>query len=338
MNDDLEGIYRNRFDERDLANKRVLWEVLVREVFQRYVPPDGTVLDLGAGNCEFTNAVRARRRIAVDLNPDTVRFAGPGVEVLTTSSDDMGSVADESVDTVFTSNFFEHLPTKDALAATLEESRRVTRPGGALVVLMPNIRAVGGRYWDSLDHHLPLDPGDNHLAVHTEDHPLEYLEFEGEIPKGEYGAGTMRVWDRGTYEVLKWEPRKLEVLLRQQTVLDQLLRRDQKRVPGERRKTLVRRIAVTGRPERQYLPVRLARLDQKIDELERLWPKVANAELARQRRRVKENTACSWKFHLLVFSGGYKFKIEHCRRPRRQFQTQSTIFPDRYGCPSGRRK
>ena len=60
---------------------------------------------------------------------------------------------------------------------------------------------------------LPEEPKDNRLAVHTEDHPLEYLEFEGEIPKGSYGAGTMRVWDRGTYDELKWEPRKIEVAL-----------------------------------------------------------------------------------------------------------------------------
>ncbi len=60
---------------------------------------------------------------------------------------------------------------------------------------------------------LPEAPGENHLAVHTEDHPLEYLEFEGEIPKGEYGAGTMKVWDHGTYDCLKWEPRKIEVWL-----------------------------------------------------------------------------------------------------------------------------
>ena len=65
---------------------------------------------------------------------------------------------------------------------------------------------------------LPEAPKDNRLAVHTEDHPLEYLEFEGEIPKGQYGAGTMRVWDRGTYDVLKWEPRKIEVLLRGERV------------------------------------------------------------------------------------------------------------------------
>jgi bifunctional non-homologous end joining protein LigD len=60
---------------------------------------------------------------------------------------------------------------------------------------------------------LPEAPKDNRLAVHTEDHPLEYLEFEGDIPKGQYGAGSMRIWDRGRYEELKWEPRKIEVRL-----------------------------------------------------------------------------------------------------------------------------
>jgi bifunctional non-homologous end joining protein LigD len=60
---------------------------------------------------------------------------------------------------------------------------------------------------------LPESPGENHFAALTEEHPLEYLEFEGEIPKGQYGAGTMKVWDRGTYECLKWEPRKVEVAL-----------------------------------------------------------------------------------------------------------------------------
>jgi bifunctional non-homologous end joining protein LigD len=58
---------------------------------------------------------------------------------------------------------------------------------------------------------IPQDPAENRLAVRTEDHPLEYLEFQGEIPKGQYGAGTMRIWDRGTYDVHKWEERKVEV-------------------------------------------------------------------------------------------------------------------------------
>jgi bifunctional non-homologous end joining protein LigD len=58
---------------------------------------------------------------------------------------------------------------------------------------------------------VPPDPADNRLAVRTEDHPLEYLEFHGEIPKGQYGAGTMTIWDRGTYDLHKWEDRKVEI-------------------------------------------------------------------------------------------------------------------------------
>jgi bifunctional non-homologous end joining protein LigD len=53
---------------------------------------------------------------------------------------------------------------------------------------------------------VPLEPGQQHLAVHVEDHPLDYATFEGEIPKGEYGAGTVEIWDAGTYELVEEKP------------------------------------------------------------------------------------------------------------------------------------
>jgi bifunctional non-homologous end joining protein LigD len=64
----------------------------------------------------------------------------------------------------------------------------------------------------ALPRGVPLDPKDNHLAVHTEDHPLDYFDFEGEIPKGEYGGGRVTKWDSGTYETEKF--RHDEVMIR----------------------------------------------------------------------------------------------------------------------------
>ena len=66
----------------------------------------------------------------------------------------------------------------------------------------------------ALPRGVPGDPDADRLAVHTEDHPLDYLDFAGEIPKGEYGGGKMTIWDSGTYEAEKWEEAKVVVRLR----------------------------------------------------------------------------------------------------------------------------
>ena len=169
---ELARIYDARFSADELRKKAIVWNELTRRFLQRYVDRNGTVLDLGAGSCEFINAIDAGEKIAVDLNPDTAKFLASG-RFVQTSSTDLSAIETDTVDLVFTSNFFEHLPDSRALLDTLAECRRVLRPGGRIIVVMPNIRYVGGRYWDYLDHHLPL----THLSL------VEALHLTGLRPE-----------------------------------------------------------------------------------------------------------------------------------------------------------
>jgi ubiquinone/menaquinone biosynthesis C-methylase UbiE len=153
---DLSTLYSNRFDPAEQRRKDRLWQVLCRDFFQKYVAPSDTVLDLGAGYCEFINHIHCAVKIAVDMNIETSRYAKPNIKVLKCMSNAMPSVLDSSVDVVFTSNFFEHLPDKFTFGETLREIFRVLRPRGKLLVLQPNIRLLNGEYWDFLDHYIPL--------------------------------------------------------------------------------------------------------------------------------------------------------------------------------------
>ena len=153
---ELSELYENRFDAKARADKTRVWSILWQAVFSRWVRPHDTVVDLGAGYCEFINAAVAKRRIAVDLNPDTARLAAPGVEVRNESVSELGFLRDGEVDVAFTSNFLEHLPNKDVLTQTLKAAYRVLRPGGTFIVMGPNIRFLPDLYWDYYDHHIPL--------------------------------------------------------------------------------------------------------------------------------------------------------------------------------------
>ena len=153
---DAPALYAHRFDQAERAAKARVWAVLCADFFQRYVRPDDHLLDLGAGFCEFINHIRCARKYAVDGNPQIAALAAPDVEAHVGRADRLDWLADQSVDVVFVSNFFEHLPDSAALLAVLGEVRRVLRPSGRLLILQPNIRYAYREYWDFLDHHLAL--------------------------------------------------------------------------------------------------------------------------------------------------------------------------------------
>jgi SAM-dependent methyltransferase len=151
----LEAIYQRRFGP-DVAFRREMWRVLCSAFFQRYVPAEGAVLEVGAGYCEFINHIRAARKLAVDVNPDTARYADPDVRVIATSSTDLSAIPTGSLDTAFASNFFEHLERGD-IVRTMREVARVLRPGGRFLVLQPSYRYCYRDYWMFFDHITPLD-------------------------------------------------------------------------------------------------------------------------------------------------------------------------------------
>lgn len=155
MKDYVSSIYTDRFDA-SVDERKVLWEILCKDFFQRFVEKSDTVLDLAAGYCEFINNIECKSKIAVDLNENTKQMANKDVKVYKALSTKLPKDLAGKIDVIFTSNFFEHLDSPSELMETLAEARRVLKKGGSIMVLQPNIKLVGNQYWDYVDHTLPM--------------------------------------------------------------------------------------------------------------------------------------------------------------------------------------
>lgn len=128
-----------------------VWRALWRYWFSKRIGAEDTVLDIGSGYGDFINAVRARRRIAVDQWPGLRDHAADGVEVLIGSADDLGQLEPASVDYAFASNLFEHL-SQDQFSKVLAQLKTLLSKRGVLTILQPNYRFAFREYFDDYTH------------------------------------------------------------------------------------------------------------------------------------------------------------------------------------------
>ncbi|RDE05003.1 methyltransferase domain-containing protein [Sphingomonas aracearum] len=128
-----------------------VWRALWRYFFRHRIGAEDTVLDLGAGYCDFVNAVRARRRIALDLWEGITRHAAPGVETIVGTAGDLAALPAKSVDYAFASNLVEHLSQAE-FVTMLEALARVLSDRGSFTMLQPNYRYAYKEYFDDYTH------------------------------------------------------------------------------------------------------------------------------------------------------------------------------------------
>jgi ubiquinone/menaquinone biosynthesis C-methylase UbiE len=158
---DLAALYRFRFRESERPQKMLIWKTLCEHYFQRLIGDGRIVADLACGYGEFINNIKAAKKYAIDLNPDAPKFLGADIQFCHSRADKIDGISGGAVDVVFTSNFLEHLKTKEECDAVLAEVLRILKPGGRFIIMGPNIRYLAAEYWDFYDHYLPL----SHLSL-----------------------------------------------------------------------------------------------------------------------------------------------------------------------------
>jgi SAM-dependent methyltransferase len=150
------------------GRREVLWRTLCQSYFQRLVAPEDVVLELGCGYGDFINHIQCARKIAVDQWAGAREYLHPDVRAEIGSIADLAAIAGGSVDFVFASNVFEHLP-QAGFAACLTEVKRVLRPGGTLNVVQPNYRFCVNEYFDDYTH----------VAVYSDRSLCDFLRDNG---------------------------------------------------------------------------------------------------------------------------------------------------------------
>ena len=146
-----------------------VWQILCSRFFQKLIPKQAGILDLGAGWGEFINNIDAGTKYAMDLNPETLIHLQEDIVFMNQDCSKQWPLDKKSLDVVFTSNFLEHLPSKKSIELTIDEANRCLKDDGTIICLGPNIWYLAGTYWDFWDHFIPI----SHLSL------CELLKLKG---------------------------------------------------------------------------------------------------------------------------------------------------------------
>ena len=151
----LTQIYDKRFSGHEYYRNQV-WKILVKQFFSKWIRSTDHILDLGCGYGEFINNTKCEVRHAMDLNPKTKSLLDKEIVFHQQDCSKPWKKESNSLDLVFTSNFFEHLRNKESLDCTVGEIKKALKPEGRLIAMGPNISVLKGKYWDFWDHHVAL--------------------------------------------------------------------------------------------------------------------------------------------------------------------------------------
>jgi len=151
----LQEEYRLRF-EKTSEYRNAVWKILCDKYFSTLIAPEAHVLDLGSGWGEFINNIKAAKKYAMDLNPDTGIHLGGETLLLQQECTQEWQIQPESLDVIFTSSLLEHLPDKHSVEHAILEAYRCLKDDGLIICLGPNIKYLPGAYWDFWDHFVPL--------------------------------------------------------------------------------------------------------------------------------------------------------------------------------------
>lgn len=147
-----ERIYRHRWAPAELAAVAEVWRVLAQEFFQPMIAPGDRVLDIGCGFCHFLNNIDAAEKVGVDANPEAATHAAENVRVVNSADLALPELPERHFDFIFISNFLEHLDGSGDVLKLLGRARQLVSARGRVVILQPNFRLLGARYFDFIDH------------------------------------------------------------------------------------------------------------------------------------------------------------------------------------------